>query len=310
MKKNLLNNETIQGRLYQHDLVKKKVQNKESKNYGVDFISGTLDIATDEEGLNIISVHYTFKTEITSNGKKDVTYGVLDNIINSGKTWVTDGKDEAMKLRLTPSIAINDFIAADGTAVAQIRNEGGFVNILRGELPEKEDERNTFDCDMLITGVFPVDETEDTPAFVRVKGAVFNFRGDLLPVEFVCKNVLTDYFLGLDASPKNPVFTRVKGNIYNSTVVRKIEEEGAFGLVSVRTVNRTVKEYVITWTIPIAYDFGEEDTMTAEELKKAIQNREVYLADVKKRHDDYVATRDSAPKASDTVKVVAENFDF
>lgn len=306
--KKIINSEVIEGRLYQHNLTKKKVQNKESKNFGTDFISGTISIATDEEGLNVIDVHFTYKTEMTSNGKKDVTYGVLDNILNGGKTWLLDGKDAAMKLRCTPAIAVNDFINNNGEAIAAKVNEGGFVNLVRGELAP-EDQRNTFNCDMLITSVTSVDETEDTPAFVRVKGAVFNFRGDLLPVEFVCKNVLTGYFESLDVSSANPVFTRVTGHIFNSTVTKKIEEEGAFGLVSVKTVTRNVKEYVIDWAIPVEYEFGAEDVMTKEELKKAIQDREVYLAEVKKRHDDYIAQRNNT-SASASVPVAVEDFDF
>lgn len=308
MKKNFINQLKIEGRLYQHNLEMKQVQNKESKNYGTDFITGTLDIATDEEGMNVISVHYTYVVETTSSGKKNVTFGVLKDIINGAKTWLTDGKDEALKLRLTPSIAINDFIAADGTAVAQVRNEGGFVNLVRGEL-SPENQRNRFNCDILITNVFPVDATDDTPASVKVKGAVFNFRGDLLPVEFVCKNALMDYFNSLDASPKNPIFTRVEGFVCNSTVTRNIEEEGAFGLISVKTVTRNIREYVIDWAIPVEYEFAE-DTLTLAELKQAIQNREVYLAEVKKRHDDYISQRNAGPATTAANNVVVEKFDF
>ena len=47
-----INTETIIGRIYQHDLVIKKVQNENSANYGKDFIGGKLDIAVDEDGLN------------------------------------------------------------------------------------------------------------------------------------------------------------------------------------------------------------------------------------------------------------------
>ena len=308
--KKIINSEVIEGRLYQYNLVKKKVQNKESKNYGTDFISGTVSIATDEEGLNVLDVHYTYKTEITSNGKKDASYAILDSILNGGaKTWLVDGKDAAMKVRCTPSLALNDFVSQNGEMVAAKVNESGFINPVRGEL-SPEDQRNTFNCDMLITNVFSVDATDDVPAYVRVKGAVFSFRGDLLPVEFVCKNVLTGYFEGLDVSPANPVLTRVTGHIFNSTITRKIEEEGAFGLVSVKTITRNVKEYVIDWAIPTEYEFGAEDVMTRDELKKAIQDREVYLASVKKRHDDYITQRNAAPFDSAAPTVAVENFDF
>ena len=43
------NNCRVEGRVYEHDLQLKTVQNKESANYGKEFIGGTLDIATDDE---------------------------------------------------------------------------------------------------------------------------------------------------------------------------------------------------------------------------------------------------------------------
>ena len=118
MKKSFFNTEFLEGRLFQHDLQMNQVQNKESANYGKDFISGTIDIATDEEGLNVIPVHYTYVTEFTSTGKKNVTFGVLKSIIDGANTWLTDGKEAALKLRATPSLALNDFYTADGELVS------------------------------------------------------------------------------------------------------------------------------------------------------------------------------------------------
>ena len=56
------NRETIIGRVYQHELVVKQVKNEKSANFGKDFISGKLEVAVDEEGLNVISTHYTCST--------------------------------------------------------------------------------------------------------------------------------------------------------------------------------------------------------------------------------------------------------
>ena len=46
--KQMINQEHIEGRIYQHDLAVKTVQNQQSANFGKEFIAGTLDIATDE----------------------------------------------------------------------------------------------------------------------------------------------------------------------------------------------------------------------------------------------------------------------
>jgi len=311
MKKDFNNAEYVSGRIYQHNLVKKTVQNKDSKNFGTEFISGTVDIVTDEEGLNIIPIHYTYVTAVTASGKTNATYTVLDNIINGAKTWITDGKDAALKVRASTALALNDFYNQNGELVSAKRNEGGFLNTIN-ELPP-ENERARFDVDIVITSTTRVEaEDENADDFVRIKGAVFNFRKALLPVELICRQSEgMDYFESIDASPNNPVFTRVKGNIVSNTIKREIEEASAFGSASVRTVTRTVREWQVDWANPVEYVFGEEDTITATELKQAMQDREVYLAEVKKRADDFRASRgttQAAPKA--TASVPEGGFDF
>ena len=313
MKRDFINSEFIEGRLYQHNLELKTVQNKDSANFGKEFITGTVDIATDEDGLNVIPVHYTYVVETTSSGKKNATFGVLQNIINGAKTWVTDGKDAALKVRASTSLALNDFYTRENELVSAKRNEGGFLNTIKDLSPEGE--RNRFKFDMIITSTTHVeaDPENNVPEdFVRVKGAVFNFRKDLLPVELVCRDEQgMPYFEGIEASAANPIFTEVRGKIVSNSIKREIEEESAFGSASVRTVTRTVREWQIDWARPTEYVFGEADTITADELKEAMQNRQVYLAEVKKRHDDYIASGGNNTAASSTTaSVPAGDFDF
>ena len=80
--KKMINTERIEGRVYQHNLTIKTVQNQTSANFGKEFISGQLEVAVDEEGLNIIPVHYTYVTETTSAGNKNATYANLKKIID------------------------------------------------------------------------------------------------------------------------------------------------------------------------------------------------------------------------------------
>ena len=311
MKKDFINKEFIEGRLYQHNLVIKTVKNEQSAEFGKEFISGTIDIATDEEGLNVIPIHFTYVTEITKNGKVNATYTNLKNIINGARTWVTDGKDVALRLRVNTALGLNDFYNQEGKLVSAKRNEGGFVSTVKDLVPEEQ--RSTFDCDMVITSVARVEADPENGVaedFLRVKGGVFDFKKSLLPVEFTCHKESggMDYFESLDASPSNPIFTEVKGQIVSNTITREIEEESAFGAASVKTVTRTVKEWQITWARPVEYDFGAEDTLTEAELTKAMQDREVYLATVKKNHDDYIASRDKTKSSAMNVPQGGFNF--
>ena len=286
------NTERIEGRIYQHDLAVKQVQNKDSANFGKDFINGNLEIATDEEGLNVIKVHFTYVTETTSKGTKNNTYTNLKKIIEEGKTWVADGKDNAMKVRVDTALALNDFYNNNDELVSAKTNEGGFVTFIN-ELGE-EKERNTFSVDMVITNVEhkDADDEKNIEEHAVVRGAIFNFRNALLPVDFKVKSADgMKYFEDLGATNAEPVYTKVWGKIVSETSTTTQEVESAFGEAAVRTYKSTNKEWVITGTAKVPYDFGDENVLTAEELTKASQDRQTYLAEVKQRADEYKASR-------------------
>ena len=311
------NSERIEGRIYQHDLAIKTVQNQSSQNFGKEFIAGTLEVAVDDAGLNVIPVHFTYVTEVTSKGQTNRTFTVLKKIIDEGKTIVTDGMDEATKVRIDTALALNDFYTNDDSLVSIKTNEGGFVTIVN-EL-SGENERNTFSADMVITGVTRVEADEEKNIkedYVTVKGAIFNFRGDLLPLEFIVKNAGgMKYFEDLGASNSEPVYTKVWGRINCETKTTIVEEESAFGEAAVKKYERKTKEWVITGTAKVPYEFGDEEILTGEELTKAMQAREVMLADIKKRSEEYKAQKaagniDSAHKAQTGAKPAAKAGTF
>ena len=316
--KRMINTEHVEGRIYQHNLVKKTVQNQTSQNFGKEFISGNIEVAVDEAGLIIIPVHFTYVVEQTNSGSKNATYGVLDKIINGGKTWITNGKDEALKIRIDTALAINDFYTQDDKLVSQKVNEGGFVSIVSELGPENE--RNTFTTDMLITGVTRVEadpERNINKDYAIVKGAVFNFRNALLPVDFIVRNEEgMNYFEDLNASQNEPVFTKVWGRINCGSIANEVKEETAFGEEAVRTFERKIREWIITGTSKVPYDFGDETVLTVAEVQKAMQDRELMLADTKKRRDEYQAQKATPSTTVTTGSAVAnisatkETFNF
>ena len=310
------NQEHLEGRVYQHTLEVKVVNNPTSQNNGKEFIAGVLDIAVDEEGLNVIPVHFTYVTEMTNSGKKNATYGVLKRIIDENKLWTTVGKDEAFKVKVDTALGLNDFPAQDGTMISVKQNEGGFVSIVN-ELCDIN-ERNTFNVDMLITSAKRTEKDEEKHIdndFVTIRGAIFNFRNALLPLDFVVKNTEgMKYFEDLCASDAEPIYTRVWGRIECLTKTTTVQEETAFGEAAVRTYERKTKEWVVTGTAKVPYDFGDENILTKDELKQAMQDRATYLADIKKRAEDYRASKETAStsttsKASSTA-VKAADFSF
>ena len=310
MKKKMINLAHLEGLLYEHDL-EEKVSGENSKNPGTKFITGTVSIATDDECLNVVQVHYTYVTEKTAKGDTNRSYTTLKNIIDEKIGSVMKvGKENAAKLRVDSAIGLNDFYSdRNGTEelVSVKRNEGGFIHVsdyLSGD-------RNRFECDMVITNVRIVegDEEKGTSDKAIVKGAIFDFRNALLPIELSAIDPgAIDYFTGLEASTSNPVFTKVWGNQISTTVVRKITEESAFGAPSVREVRSSNKDFIITGANPTTYEWGLEETMTNEDLTKAISEREVYLATIKKRRDEYKQSQNKA--AANVAAPTASNFTF
>lgn len=297
--KKMINTTHIEGLLYEHKLELRE-SGPNSKKPGTKFIMGTIDIATDDEGVNIVPVHFTYVTEKTAKGATNNTFTVLTNIID-GKfgSIMEHGKDKAVKLRIDSALALNEFYTERNGVeelVSAKRNEGGFIHVADA-LAEDETVRNTFKCDMLITGVKEVeaDEEKGLPAKAIVRGAIFDFRNALMPVEFSAVNPnAIKYFMSLETSNANPTFTCVWGRQVSETIVKKIVEESAFGEASVRTVKSTRKDFVITGAAKEPHVWDDLSTLTAAEVAEAVAARETYLATIKQRQDEYKASKEAA----------------
>ena len=312
-----LNKEHIEGRVYEHNLSVKKVQNTASANFGKEFIGGTLDIATDDACTNIVTVNFTYVTEFTSKNTKNETYATLKNIIENGKTVIIDGPEVAAMVKVDTALALNDFYTnrnGEETLVSAKRNEGGFVHSVTKLCDEAA--RNTFEFDMLINGTKYIDKDEEKHIdndYLIIKGAIFNFRNEILPVELRCYNPAgIKYFESLDASSSNLIFTKVWGNIITNVIEYQKTEESAFGEPVVKNYSRTSKEWVVIGAAPEGYEIGDDKNgITEEEIKKALADREIHLAEVKKRSDEYrasQATTSATPAAGVSAAQGAFNF--
>ena len=310
--KRMVNNSHIEGALYQHDLTL-KVTGENSKNPGTEFISGNIEIATDDAGINIVPVHFTYVTATTAKGSANATFNVLKNIIDGVyKTVMTDGADKATMLRVDSAIGLNEFYtdrSGKEELVSAKRNEGGFVHVAP-TIAEDEKTRNTFECDIIINNVIHVegDEEKGTTDKATVKGVIFNFRNDLMPVEFSVTNPKAmAYFEDLGASNSNPIFTKIKGRQISESIVRRVEEESAFGEPSIKEYKSTKKDFVITWAQAEPYVWDDESTITARELTEALAAREISLAEMKRRSDEYKASK-GQPSAAAAPAPGAFNF--
>ena len=154
-----------------------------------------------------------------------------------------------------------------------------FYKLMRGELTEAD---------------IDADDEKNLPEKCIVKGAIFDFRKSLLPIEFSATNPnAMRYFESLEATQKNPVFTCVWGRQVSETVVRQIVTESAFGEDEVREVKNTRRDFVITGAAKEPYVWDDPSTITADELTNAMTARQTYLATVKQRADEFKAQRAS-----------------
>ena len=304
MKERMINACHIEGLLYEHKL-EKKVTGENSKNPGTTYITGTIDIATDDNCVNIVPIHYTYVTEKTSKGNTNATFGVLNNIIEGNiKTVMGAGQENAAKVRADSALGLNEFYS-DRTGTEELvsvkRNEGGFVHTA-DSIADDEKIRNKFEMDMIICSSKRIEANEERkiPEKVVVKGFVFDFRKALLPVEFSAINPnAMNYFEDLGATPSDPVFTKIWGRQISETIVREIREESAFGDDSVREVRSNRKDWVITGAARENYVWDDEGSITVEEFKKALADRETALAAIKQRQDEWKASQNAGPKAGE-----------
>ena len=310
--KKMTNNVKISGRVYDHNLAV-KVTGATSKSRNTQYINSTIDVATDENCLNIVTINFTYVT-LT----KKSTYNNLKEIIDTNKTILTVGKDNATKVSINGSIGLNEFYTnrnGGEELVSAKRIEGSFVNIIKN-LSNTDTDRNSFECDMLINGIREVEanpEKNIDENYLVIKGAIFNFKNELLPIEFNIKNKDgIGYFESLEASSKNLVFTKVWGKINCQNITIKKTMESAFGEPVVKEYERKDKEWLVTGANPEIYPLGDENCLTAEEISKALADREIHLAEIKKRAEDYKNSQVSNTAVSNNkvVTAAAGAFDF
>ena len=168
---------------------------------------------------------------------------------------------------------------------------------------------------MLINKVTHVDANPKTNIFedfTTVSGAIFGYGPVILPVSFTIRNKMgMEYFENLDATPANPVFTKLWGKINCMTIKVERTEESAFGEAAVQTYERKSREYLITGTAKVPYDFGSEDVLTASDVNKMVQNRQVMLAEIEKRFNERQATKAAGGTSFQGAAAVPEgNFIF
>lgn len=317
--RNMVNEVNCSGRLYSHKL-ELRTSGTNSKHPGTEFIRGSISIATDPEMLNIVDVFYTYVTATTASGKKNGSFTVLKNIIDGKIKNYMEYGDEADYVNVSSAIGLNEFYSSTSgqeELVSAKRYAGGFINQITAlDVPDNEFDRNKFLVDMVITSARSLepDEEKNLSARMILKGVIFDFRKAILPVEFMLydENGMR-YCESLEISNKNPVVTLIQGHQVSKTVTRKVETETSFGPPIVEVKTSSQKEFVADSFRAEPYEWNVEGIITEEELRKAMADRNVYLATLKQRQDEYNASKTTTSSGTNTgFKSVSssDEFDF
>lgn len=309
----MTNTVRIEGYVYDAGKLTKRVTGENAKNPNTPFVNGVLEIALDDKAEQVVKVHYIYESnKYAESGKPNSTYKNLVSIIDHPeKTFLKCGTD-ALKVSISSRLGVNDFWSEqENDFVSMQQVEGGFLNFINNFREENVEERNRFSEDMFITGITTKEDEEGNIKDATLSGYVFGFRKAILPVKFKIKNEQgISFFEDFDISVKNPILTSVWGHI-QSTLVEMPGKviESAFGEQQVIKGNSySVQEWVVTGSSVSPYELGDKDVLTSEEMKQAIQDREVYLASIKARQEEYKKSK--SQNTATTQKIKEEDFVF
>ena len=298
--KKIINKVHGEGLVYESTL-ESRVAGERAQVPGSIFISGKISLQVDED--NVVTFDF-LEGEKNKNQKENKRFQDLKALIGM-KTIVSDGEENATKLRIDSALSINDFIPKNSTEmISAMRNFNGFVHTSTG----KYDPKATFETDLLISNKKKELEKNDDGDMVEtgrleVIGYTFSFKGDILPVKFYAiSEAAIKYFVGITDN----TFTKVWGKLVTEDSSYAKVEKSAFGEDKTVTYTRVKKRYVLTGANVEAYDLGDESVLTVEEVKDALAARKVYL----ESRANQSSGGASAFKANDKTETKKSKFDF
>lgn len=282
----------VEGWLYDASKLSFRETGANSKNPGTKYIGGSIDIATNDELTNIVTVNFTYELPTFSTGTKNERYDTLAQIINGDiKTVLGAGKENAAVLKIDGRVGVNEYYSDKSGEIKLTSfkvNEGGFMHVISASaLAGDPAARATFQTDVLIhtVTVKEADPDRGLPEKAVIKGFIFDYANRLLPVEFdAIHEGAISYFESLGASNSNPILTKIRGVQVNEIIKRSITVESAWG-EEVKEVENTNRSWKITWAQPDVYEFDTPETLTAQELTEALAARKTREAELRTQYD-------------------------
>lgn len=252
---------------------------------GREYLSATLTVETGEsEQVNI----ELFSMKLTNSGAENSIYKSLRTVVDEYKSVAKVGKEEADIVRVEAptgsfnngTIGLNDYVGGDGQLRSFPQINATFVN--RVDKGEEVNPHAKFAVEILVDRIIEeFDKEENETGRVILHGYIPQYGGKVIPFEFKVSKDGSGYVQD-NYERNDTVF--VCGDIINKSerIVTKIET--AFGADKEEVKYKTLREFVVTGgTDP--YDEGDANAYDPEVIRKALVQREVYLEELKEKHE-------------------------
>lgn len=262
------NRVVIEGILLEKRLEEREINGKHA-------ITGELDIEVKDNEVHTVRV---FSYELKGDGTTNGIYKGLKTVDEEYKSVASHGKDEADKVRITQAqVGVNEYYGQDGMLRTFPQISTNFVNRLTAS--DEYNPRAEFEVEVVIKNIMPEIKNDDETGRIKVLAIIPAYGGKVVPFEFMVAEegsgyVADNYEVGNTVT--------VYGDIVNFKEKKIVEQAVAFGKPKEKVSYNTIREYLITGGSE-PYDEDNVKAYDVELIKKALVERETYLAELKNK---------------------------
>lgn len=272
-----INEITVKGKLMgfgRFGLEEKVNANGETKIYG------SILVATDAKGLNIVEAHFMPQAKLTSKGKENKNYSTLKKIIEEKNTIEKVGLNKASAIKINGNLTVNSYYKmntanSEPLLVEETQIKGSFIEFdnKAADIPSCG-----FNLQCLIQNIsqeLSITGEETGREDVRIQ--VFDdYKKIFMPMLLKVEN--PEYIAYINSAYTPMESYTILSGVVNIRTIERNEDDGqmAFGESAKVNKPKTFTEFMIT-----GGKLPEEMNMTEEEMEKVKQNRNLELAKLK-----------------------------
>ncbi|MGM7720647.1 hypothetical protein [Metabacillus sp. Hm71] len=264
----------IEGTLLEKRLEEKEFNGQNGKRNA---ITGELDIETAENEVHTVRV---FSFEKKADGSDNGIFKGLKTVDNEYKSVADNGREEADKVRITQGqIGLNEYYGQDGMLRSFPQISANFIN--RVQAGEEFEPKAEFEVEAFIKSVSPEVKNEEETGRVKVEAIIPAYGGKVLPFSLMAPVEAAEY---IEDNYEPGSTAKIYGDIINFKEKKIVLEDVAFGKPKEKVTYNTVREYLITGGSE-PYEEENNKAYDVELIKKALTEREIYLAELKAKKD-------------------------